>query len=194
MNDETDFGPIEALDALAARWRTDSTGAPRFVPGFDPRSGGARSRVLVLMESPGPATIAAGAAAICSEDNTGPTAAALRDARHAVGLPRSWMLRWNLIPWQVHGRATVAEREAGRAALAELLDTLPYLRVIVTFGTIALDGVMRHFTLADDPTVVPVLAAPHPSPANGRHRHEQRTRAEHALALACEIARRGDGD
>ncbi|MGG7453018.1 hypothetical protein ACQ3HE_19140, partial [Plantibacter auratus] len=48
----------------------------------------------------------------------------------------------------------------------------------------ALDGVMRHLTLHDDARVIPVLGAPHPSPANGRHRADQHLRSVNALRLA----------
>ena len=90
---------VRSLNALAEAWRTAPDGSRRFVPNFDPRSGGTSSRVLVLMQSPGPQTIAAAHTAICSEDNPGPTAAAFRAARIESGLARNDYLRWNLIPW-----------------------------------------------------------------------------------------------
>ena len=69
---------VRSLNALAETWRSTADATGRFVPGFDPCSGGTASRVLVLMQSPGPRTIAAGSAAVCSEDSLGPTAAAFR--------------------------------------------------------------------------------------------------------------------
>lgn len=140
----------------------------------------------MLMESPGPATVALGADAICSEDNPGPTAAALRRARTESGLARESALRWNLVPWALARHPNRVDVDEGRLALAELLRLLPRLRAIVTFGTIALDGVMRHLTLNDAAVLLPVIAAPHPSPANGAHRAEQHRRAVQALRLASE--------
>ncbi|GMA30486.1 uracil-DNA glycosylase family protein [Litorihabitans aurantiacus] len=161
---------LEVLGALVERWRTGPGGVRRFVPGVDPRSGGTASRVLVLMQSPGPGTVAVGDDAICSEDNPGPTAAAFRAARAESGLRRSDYLRWNLIPWAITGAPRSQDVEEGRWALAELLAVLPALETVVTYGTVALDGVMRHLTLSPDARLVHVVAAPHPSPANGRHR------------------------
>ncbi|PPF21706.1 uracil-DNA glycosylase [Rathayibacter sp. AY1A7] len=175
---------VRSLNALAETWRSTADATGRFVPGFDPCSGGTASRVLVLMQSPGPRTIAAGSAAVCSEDNLGPTAAAFRAARIESGLSRDHYVRWNLIPWEIPGRVRPADIEEGRLALGELLELLPALGAVVTYGTVALDGVMRYLTLHDDPRVVPVLAAPHPSPANGRHRADQHLRSVNALRLA----------
>jgi hypothetical protein len=180
---------VRSLKALAETWRTAPDGSRRFVPSFDPRSGGTSSRVLVLMQSPGPQTIAAAHSAICSEDNPGPTAAAFRAARIESGLARIEYVRWNLIPWEIPGRVGPADIDEGQRALAALLEVLPVLGAIVTYGTVALDGVMRHLTLDQHPRLVPVIAAPHPSPANGRHRAEQYRRSVQALRLAARTRR-----
>ena len=176
---------VRSLNALAETWRSTADATGRFVPGFDPCSGGTASRVLVLMQSPGPRTIAAGSAAVCSEDNLGPTAAAFRAARIESGLSRDHYLRWNLIPWEILGRVRPVDIDEGRHALETLLKVLPVLDAIVTYGTAALNGVMRHLTLDEHPRLVPVIAAPHPSPANGRHRAEQQRRSVQALRLAA---------
>jgi hypothetical protein len=54
----------------------------------------------------------------------------------------------------------------------------------VTFGTPALTGVMRYFTLEPRARVVPVLAAPHLSPANATRAGEKHLRAVTALRHA----------
>lgn len=176
---------LHALNQLAVRWRKAEDETLRFIPGFDPDSGGFTSRVLVLMESPGPGTIALGDAAISSEDNPGPTAAAFRRARAESGLARSDYLRWNVVPWALSRPPTVADLEEARPALAELLAALPQLRAVVAFGHPALTGIMRHFTLDADARVVPVLAAPHLSPANATRAGEKYVRAVTALGHAA---------
>lgn len=175
---------VHTLNALAETWRTAPDGTRRFVPNFDPLSGGTTSRVLVLMQSPGPQTIAAGENAVCSEDNPGPTARAFRAARITSGLARSDYLRWNLIPWATHSPVRASEIELGRRALGELLPLLPALETVVTYGAVALNGIMRHLTLDDNARLVHVIAAPHPSPANGHHRSEQAECSVRALRLA----------
>ncbi|WP_423920636.1 uracil-DNA glycosylase [Frigoribacterium sp. 2-23] len=189
MSTADELADVRLLNALAETWRTAPDGSRRFVPSFDPRSGGTSSRVLVLMQSPGPQTIAAAHTAICSEDNPGPTATAFRAARIESGLARNEYLRWNLIPWEIPGRVRPADIDEGRHALGALLEVLPVLDAIVTYGTAALDGVMRHLTLDEHPRLIPVVAAPHPSPANGRHRSEQQRRSVQALRLASECRR-----
>jgi len=61
-------------------------------------------------------------------------------------------------------------------------------RVVVPLGAVALNAVMRYFTPAEAPVIVPVLAAPHPSPANGAHRAEQHLRMVNAFTRAAVIA------
>lgn len=137
----TAAGPA-VLDRLVLSWRTGGDHV-QFVPRFDPLSGGTHSTVLALMQSPGPATVAQGDEAVCSEDNPGPTAAAYRRDRQESGLRREQVLRWNLVPWALAGTPSQHDIEEGRLALGELLP---------------------HLTLAEEPVLVPVLAAPHPVP------------------------------
>jgi len=80
--DRVDDPHVALLNALARRWRTDG----RFVPWFDPDGGGVRAQVLLLMETPGPETVAAGDQGVSSEDNPDPTARALCAARAGSGL------------------------------------------------------------------------------------------------------------
>ena len=178
---------LARLEQLAASWRLTSVGVTRFVPGFDPQSQGSRCRVLVLMQSPGPATIALGEAAISSEDNPGPTATAFRRARMESGLGRSDYVRWNIVPWALDRSPTIEDLEEARPALTQLVSALPKLRAIVTFGTPALMGIMRYFTLDPDARVVPVLAAPHPSPANATRAKEKHRRSVTALHRASQL-------
>ncbi|SDD43758.1 uracil-DNA glycosylase [Nocardioides lianchengensis] len=187
---------VRALNDLARSLRVDAlTAGPtaeRFVPWFDPDSGGVGARVLVLMESPGPRTVRAGDLGFSSEDNDDPTAAALRHARERSGLTRSAYLRWNVVPWPLYDEAgsrrppTMVDLDDARPALSALLGLLPDLEVVVTVGAPALNGIMRLITsepvdLARTPRV---LGVPHPSPRNARQRTEARERLEHALASA----------
>ncbi len=62
------------------------------------------------------------------------------------------------------GRGRPADIDEGRHALGVLLRALPSVEAIVTYGSIALEGVMRHLTLDEHARLVPVIAAPHPLP------------------------------
>lgn len=178
--------PHQALQGLVASWRAARPEA--VFPGFDPHSGGAAARVLALMESPGPGTIALGDAAISSEDNPGPTARTYRQARIASGLPREQVLRWNVVPWALNRPARESDLIDAAAHLAELLQLMGQLRVVVCFGAPALQGMMRHLTLDPAARIVPVLAVPHPSPANARRAAEKQQRILGALTRAAQIA------
>ena len=85
---------VAPLNALVRLWR----GRGRAVPWFDPDGGGTGARVLLLLESPGPATMALGERGFSSEDNPDPTARVLRAAREASPLRAVDCLRWNVVP------------------------------------------------------------------------------------------------
>lgn len=176
---------VAPLNQLVQQWRTD-THPPRFVPWFDPDSGGVGARVLVLLQSPAAATVQAGPGSLSSEDNPNASSRALRAARIEAGLRRTDYLRWNIIPWAAPGPGppALADLDAAQPALHALLCLLPELTGIVTLGNHALTGMMRYFTLHPDPVITCVLAAPHPSPANGHRRAERHERTVRALQRA----------
>lgn len=178
------------LARLAEEWRAAEDGERRFVPAFDPRGAGTTARIVVLTERPAAVTVAQGASATCGEDSASRAVQALVSFREEAGLRRRDYLRWNIVPWADLGKSvsrppTRANLDEARPALHALLTHLPEVRVIVTLGQPALDGFMRYLTLHADPVVRPVLAAPHPSPANGAHRAEQRIRIVNALRQAA---------
>ncbi|MBA8792904.1 uracil-DNA glycosylase [Friedmanniella endophytica] len=194
--------PVAPLNRLAADWRSPPNAAPRTVPWFDPDGAGIAARILVLLESPGPATIRAGARAIASEDNQDPSGRRLRELRRSTALRRKDYLRWNVVPWPIadldgrRRRPTTDDLERARPALGEVVALLPELELVITVGKTALDGWMRFLTLADGWEAstgrgeLPVtLQVPHPSPANPHRRDEAAVRTEQAFALAARIVR-----
>lgn len=182
---------VRDLNDLARSLRIAGGGDVRFVPWFDPDGGGVDARVLVLMETPGPRTVASGDLGFSSEDNADPTAAALGQARAAAGLSRSAYVRWNVVPWPLYDAGNrrrppqVADLDDAAPALGGLLDLLPRLELVVAVGVPALSGVMRYLTTrVDSLGAVPrVLGVPHPSPRNARQQVEARERLRRALAL-----------
>ena len=179
---------VRPLNDLVRMWRVREPGS--LIPWFDPDDAGVDARVLVLMEAPGPATVRPGGSNFCSEDNSDGTARTLRRLREEAGLPRLSLVKWNIVPWAMHGpdgrwRAPQqADLVAARPALAELMRTLPKLRLVVAMGQPACNGLMAHLTAGPIVDLPLVLAVPHPSQRNtvGRTQAEQRIR--HALAFA----------
>ncbi len=166
LRTRVDESHVAPLNELVRRWRADPRdGAQRFVPWFDPDGPGLLARVLVLMESPGPRTVAAGDLGFSSEDNDDPTAGALRTARASAGMARDAYVRWNVVPWPMYdssGRRRpplVRDLDDAREALADLWAALPELRVVVAVGTPALQGVMRLLTTDASAQVVPCWAS-----------------------------------
>ena len=176
---------VAPLNRLVESWRSADAG--RFVPWFDPDDGGVNARVLVLLERPAPSTVAAGSKGFSSEDNASASSRAFRAARMAAGVDRGDILRWNIVPWVSTDSLSplrIPEIDDARDALHVLLCALPRLRGIVALGSAALAGSMRYLTLHDGPVVLPVFAAPHPSPANAARRAERPIRIANALRRA----------
>lgn len=170
-------GPVGRLNELVERWRLTS------------------AQALLLMETPGPQTVAAGDLGFSSLDNDDPTTRQVRRALTSSRLDPARCLRWNVAPWALTGPAgrrrgpRVDDLEDARPALTALLDELVDLPVVVTFGNAASEGWMRYLTLAEHPVVVPTLAVQHPSPANGHRRYEALQRTTAALDRAAHLCR-----
>ncbi len=185
--------PVGRLNELVEQWRLGGPEGTRFVPWFDPDGPGTSAKVLLLMEAPCPQTVAAGDFAFSSFDNEDPTTQQVRRAMTPSRLDPAHCLRWNVVPWALIGSEgrrrgpRVDDLEDARPALATLVAELADLRVVVPFGSAALQGWMRYLTLAEHPVVVPTLAVPHPSPANGHRRQEALHRTTAALDLADDL-------
>ena len=145
-----------------ARWISSETGSA--VPDPDPLDGGVTARLLLLLETPGPAIRGTG---LVSRDNPTGTAANLFRFLQAAGIPRAETLIWNAVPWVIHAegaRNRVPRRSEIRAAapyLAPLFACLPALRVVVLAGRVAGECESTIATLRPG---LPVCRIPHPSP------------------------------
>lgn len=134
------------------------------MPDPDPLDGGVQARLLLLLETPGPAIRGTG---IVSRDNPTGTASNLFGFLHAADIPRAETLIWNAVPWVIHAegaRNRAPRRSEVRAAvpyIAPLLSCLPALRVVVLAGRVAGDLEPAFAALRPG---LPVLRVPHPSP------------------------------
>ncbi len=171
----------QAVEERHELWRTSSRAellrdwVQRFqatvgalVPLPDPADGGDRSRVLVLLEAPGPATNPREerpGSGFISIDNDDGTAANTWELRRQAGLTSGLALHWNIVPRYL-GRASVKPRAAdladGARALREVAELLTELEVVVLCGRYAQRGWQRH--LSDLGERFPVLSTWHPSP------------------------------
>ncbi|VUD73785.1 hypothetical protein MET9862_04405 [Methylobacterium symbioticum] len=152
---------IAPLRALARRIAAER-GAP--VPDPDPLDGGVAARLLLLLETPGPAIFRTG---FVSRDNATGTAANLFRFLAEAGIARSDTVIWNAVPWVIHAEGALnraprrTELRAAEPYLAPLLDRLPDLAVVVLAGRFAGEarGAITHLRPA-----LPVVDVPHPSP------------------------------
>lgn len=156
--DAPHIAPIRAL----ARRIADERRAP--VPDPDPLDGGVNARMLLLLETPGPAVVRTG---FVTRDSATGTAANLFRFLAEAGIPRADTLIWNVVPWVIHAPGALnraprrAELRAAEPYLAPLLDLLPGLAVTVLAGRFA--GEARPAFEALRPGL-PVVGVPHPSP------------------------------
>ena len=134
------------------------------VPDPDPLDGGVNARMLLLLETPGPAVVRTG---FVTRDSATGTAANLFRFLAEAGIARADTLIWNVVPWVIHAPGALnraprrAELRAAEPYLAPLLDLLPGLAVAVLAGRFA--GEARP-ALASLRPGLPVIGVPHPSP------------------------------
>ncbi|GJD85768.1 hypothetical protein HPGCJGGD_3660 [Methylobacterium haplocladii] len=152
---------LRPLRTLARRIATERSAA---VPDPDPFDGGVEARLLLLLETPGPAIVRTG---IVSRDNPTGTAANLFRFLRAGDIARADTLIWNTVPWVIHVEGALnrtprrSEQRLAERYLDPLLDCLPHLAVVVLAGRIA--GAVREPLERLRPGL-PIVAIPHPSP------------------------------
>jgi len=152
---------------------THETGAD--VPYIDPDSGGIAARVLFVLQAP--ARAAAHGSGMLSADNDDGTAANIWQGYADSGMPRTFGLHWNAVPWYVGTREKLGPIDAnqvddGRRWLEALLGYAPDLRVVISFG---LDAKRSVTDLKDGFAArgITHLHSIHPSPRNFNSRRER---------------------
>lgn len=173
---------VRPLNALVEKWTAEG----RQVPWV----GGVHSRILFLLESPGPASSTDHGSAVISPDNDDQTAERFWRLSQQAGLARDAYVNWNAVPWYVSGtqknaNATQADGRAALPYLHEFIMLLTQLRVVVTMGGFAESAWLRYLRQPDSP-VTALITSPHPSVSARRGRPE----FEEEIGIAMAKARR----
>lgn len=161
---------VAPLNALVRSWRSADDTA--LIPWFDPDDGGVAARLLVLMESPAPRTVANDGSGFCSQDNVDRSNRCVATSFASAGISRLDCVKWNVVPWALrddgdHPRAPrQRDLELAAPALREVLALTPDVDVVLTLGNAALSGFMLAVTGEPFDTLYRVVAAPHPSQRN----------------------------
>ncbi|WAJ27710.1 uracil-DNA glycosylase [Antarcticirhabdus aurantiaca] len=155
---------VAPLNALARRIAAAHGEAPL----FDPAGGGTRARILLMLETPGPARGSDPAVPrVVSQFNATGTARNLRRFFAEAGIEAADVVIWNAVPFLIHAPGArnrppkAAERAAGLPWIEPLLDLLPDLAVAVLSGRVARGA--RAAIEALRPNLA-ILEMPHPSP------------------------------
>lgn len=138
------------------------------MPYADPDSGGVRSRILFLHESPGPQASPGHGSRLISTDNDDPSAERFWRLSREAGLSRDGYISWNAVPWYVSATATNvnakdADGQAALPCLHEFVTLLRELRVVVVMGSFAGLWWFRYLIGYPGSRVLPLLGAPHTS-------------------------------
>ena len=161
---------VAPLNALVEQWRQEG----RAVPWVDPDSGGVDSRILFLLESPGPASSAEHGSGVISTDNNDQTAARFWRLSTHAGLDRASYISWNVVPWYISenhksANATAADGREALPYLHQFIQRLPALRIVVVMGVLAESCWLRYLRRPDSP-VLPLVTTAHPSASSRRGR------------------------
>ena len=152
------------------------------IPELDPAGGGVNSRILCLLEAPGPqAAQSRGGSGFISMDNDDHTAHTMFQLIADSGVRREQLLLWNIVPWYVGDDHRIrgvkqGEIQEGADLLAELIELLPELAVVVTLGRAAASGWAR--VKGGDVSRMVTLGSWHPS---GQALNGHPERYEHLL-------------
>lgn len=181
-------------DEIAGEWagQHGDEAPPVFVLYVDPDSGGVLAKVLLLLESPsGPAALGS---RMLSADNDDGTAMNVWSGYADSGMPRTYGLHWNAVPWYIGDGKTNknvndAQVERARRYLNQLLDLAPDVRVVLALGRPAQDSVAKveHDLRSRG---IDIVCAPHPSPRPAaRSKGKSLVEFNAAMANAYRIAR-----
>ena len=135
----------------------------RAVPHADPADGGIGARVLLLLEAPGPQSVATG---FVSRDSPNATARNLRALLEDAAIPREAVLVWNVVPWYVGDGRRIrpvndADLDEAHEYLERVLGLMERLETIVLVGRKAQQVEPRLFAWRDR---VDIVRTWHPSP------------------------------
>ncbi len=159
---------VKPLNDWVRTLRTDLPEA--IVPWFDPADGGVKASVLWLLEAPGPkATRDRGGSGFISSDNNDQTAANLFEAMASSGVDRGDVVLWNVVPYYIGSTTKIRpfndrDLDENSHLLADLIDLLPNLAVVILGGGAAQKMWRKHAPAEADHLVV--VECPHPSPTN----------------------------
>jgi uracil-DNA glycosylase len=155
---------VAPLNALARRIAAAHGQAPL----FDPAGGGTGARILLMLETPGPAgKREAGEPRVVSQFNATGTARNLRRFFAESRIEPAEVVIWNAVPFIIHAPGArnrapkAAERAAGLLWIEPLLALLPELRVAILSGRVARAA---RVTIEAARPGLPILEMPHPSP------------------------------
>lgn len=130
-------------------------------PMFDPCDGGVNSKVLFLLEAPGPKAVGS---CFISRNNPDPTAKNMNKLLYESGLKREETILWNIVPWYVGTGKKIrpvkmSDIKQVLPFLKQLIALLLNLRVIVLVGKRA-QSAKNHLAKL---TELPIICSYHPS-------------------------------
>lgn len=134
------------------------------VPDFDPGNGNENAKFLFLLEAPGAKAVKSG---FISLDNPDQTAANFRELLDEVGIDRSEIALWNIVPWYIGKKdrskirpAKGSDVEQGCATIQDICKEIENLKAIILVGGAARKAHVHLSTFCD----CHIYSIHHPSP------------------------------
>ncbi|MHA1525135.1 MAG: uracil-DNA glycosylase [Alphaproteobacteria bacterium] len=132
------------------------------IPYFDPLDGGARAKVLFVLEAPGAKAVASG---FISRNNPDETAKNMFCLLNEAGFERDETVLWNIVPWYIGSGQKIRpangmDIQDGMQYLSKLINLLSDLQSLVLVGKKAAKAKNELAELIS----LPIFETYHPSP------------------------------
>jgi hypothetical protein len=184
---------VKAVNKLVDELRVDEH---RWVPYIAPLHAGVMTRLLLVVDSPGPAPLSSGRAhdAMLGVEGDDAVSARLGALLKRSAIDVADTMVWGAFPWYAEQPVTSAETRAGVEPLRRVVELLESLEVVVLLGKVA-ERTWRTLATAhpDDLPYAQVLTTTEVDDADGQgtkaERHQRREQQAEVFAQAGRLLR-----
>lgn len=171
----------EILEQIDADYRAEHGIEKSMMPGYEPTNGNINATLLIVLERPGPKSVAPFGSGVISQHNSDPTARNLKRQLNVAGLRPEDICLTNIVPHVLTAQGRTVDNQVrskelpiGAERLIKVMHALPNLRYVLLAGNKAQQGFSSHVSRAPDGVkVVKMWHTSGQASGNGENRNSQ---------------------